>query len=1733
MSNRLSPTRRLGSILLSFVLIFQLFGSSLGYAANQHEAADLRNSRALDGTSELEDDSEANGQIESIELVEAEEGTELADSKDSLEADDAPKESVEQAVEQNDDKKSSEESSMDEPEDGKVVEENVEFTKEEFELDEALPIVSAKEQLDKNLAFLVETVDNPTFGMIEGEWTILSLARANYTVPHGYYELYYENVEREVSIEFEKERNQGKLDRNKGTEHSRLILGLTAIGKGFDDVAGYDIREALADFDFVTRQGINGPIFALIALDTKGFDVPVQEGIDNPLTRDKAIDYILEREIDGGGWALAGNISDPDITGMAIQGLTPYYDTRSDVKEAVDRAVAWLSEAQKEDGKYASWGVVNSESIAQVIVALTALGIDPHTDERFIKNGTSAVDALLTFAIPTGGFAHNVDGSVDGMATEQGTYALVAYDRFVNGQNRLYDMTDVVSREEPAEDDGSGGDEQRFSVKEQLDNTLAYLVETVDNPAIGTIGGEWTILSLARANYLVPDGYYDRYYRNAENEVAKKFEENEGKLDVHKGTEHSRLILGLTAIGKDVGDVAGYDIKEALADFNYVKWQGINGPIFFLIAFDTKGYAVPAKAEVANQTTREKAINFILEEEIDGGGWALWGTTPDVDITGMAIQALTPYYESDPKVKAAIDRAIDWLSDIQEADGTYTSWGSPNIESIAQVIVALTGLNIDPHTDKRFVKNGTSALEALLAFTASEGGFKHISTGKVDPMSTDQGTYALVAYDRFVNGETRLYDMTDVVSTEEPTEEPEEKDPSESSLTVSGLTDGEKVTSKEITFTINGQNVKDLLVKLNGETITGTDGTYRATLTDGKNTITIEITDAAGNKRDETYTLFYERTSGSPGNTSDSSKKGSITLSIDKLTINRGYVLPATTVEFSAGESVWDVLRREMDERGISYSSSFSGKYNSIYVESIAGDGEFDHGSGSGWMYNVNGKYPDYGASRHTLKDGDVVQWRYTTNLGQDLGQDMSRWEDQPVPGGGVPVARKPGDKNPVLQIPEDVKEDHTVKISKDLLDTENITIKLPKGATAKQFINLADVKDRIPKVTIEAEDKSFVIEKDTKLMSGNALLELFTSLSKDEKVDDIITKQHPDQSIKIEDAFSMGNAEGTVIFDNPVTLTLKGKGKQNHQVGFIEQDAFTPIEIYESDKEGQRATKGEKLQTYAYVDGDDLIIKTNHFTTFVLYTEQKLESEVKSSATAVELNLANIYKDADLIANWAYPSIQEATQRGLVGGYNGNIQPKHNVTRAEFATMFVGALGLDSPTDKTISFTDVKEGDWFYPAVNAAYKEGIVSGYDGKFHPNKTISREEMASMLQRGLRLAAQGDPISFADEQRIADWAKAATQAVASTDIMVGYDGAFHPKDQATREMAVVVALKAYHYNREGALPVVQPTVVKPTVEDKEQLVHKDVQQQIAQTAAHIQQTNPSPIVATIGGEWSVFGVARSGEPVSKQFYENYYANLEKTLTEKSGVLHRVKYTEYDRVILALAALGKDITNVAGYDLREPLADFETLTIQGINGPIFALIALDSQNYEIPIVEGVATQTTRERLIEFILNREIAGGGWALGENPVQADPDITGMAIQGLTPYYETNPDVRAAVDRGIAWLSKVQKADGGFASWGSVNSESTAQVIVALAGLGIDPHTDSRFVKNGQSVVDSLLSFAVSGGGFYHVKPGGVSNGGAEPGVVDPMATDQSLYALVAYQRFVNKDNRLYDLTDVK
>ena len=320
-----------------------------------------------------------------------------------------------------------------------------------------------------------------------------------------------------------------------------------------------------------------------------------------------------------------------------------------------------------------------------------------------------------------------------------------------------------------------------------------------------------------------------------------------------------------------------------------------------------------------------------------------------------------------------------------------------------------------------------------------------------------------------------------------------------------------------------------------------------------------------------------------------------------------------------------------------------------------------------------------------------------------------------------------------------------------------------------------------------------------------------------------------------------------------------------------------------------------------------------------------------------------------------------------------------------------------------------------------------------------------------------------------------------------------------------------MKGTHIKRLSALLLLLAMLVSLAACGKEETP-------IEKTARYLQAQIPEPTCAAVGGDWLVFGLARSGLKAPQKYFDTYYKNVEDYIVSVDGVLSRKKNTEYSRVILALTAIGKNPTNVAGFNLLLPLGDFDETVRQGVNGAIFALLALDSGGYEIPEAPEAETQATRELYVGELLRREIPDGGWTLtGGTP---DADMTAMALQALAKYRDRQ-DVEDAVQRGLAALSALQEPNGAYLSWDEENSESVCQVIVALTELGISLD-DERFVKNGQTLPQVLERFACEDGSYRHSL-----NGNS-----DEMATEQAFYALAAIHRAETGKTTLYVMTDV-
>lgn len=358
----------------------------------------------------------------------------------------------------------------------------------------------------------LKTVYEETQQYIEGtispgydDWKIIGLARSGALTDAQKEDYYNSKVEYLNSL---------KNDRPYATDYARTIIGLTAAGWDPRNIEGENLLYYLTDMEFIEKQGVNAAAYTLIAFDTHDYEIPENSNAANQVTREGLIKYILELQKTDGGWNWDTSASDADVdmTAMVLQSLAPYYNNNKEVKDACDKAIEILSQKQSDDGTYVSWGVQSVSSMAEVIVALTAFDIDPGNDSRFVKNGKSLIDGLLSLAVDGGGFKYDND-EVNDYSTKSGFYSMVAYDRFIKNiseeTNSLYDMNDVdlkihINGENSDKNPGEQTNDQNMDA-EKIDS----LAKTGDyfNPYIFLVVA---IMALAAATVVVYIGRKER-----------------------------------------------------------------------------------------------------------------------------------------------------------------------------------------------------------------------------------------------------------------------------------------------------------------------------------------------------------------------------------------------------------------------------------------------------------------------------------------------------------------------------------------------------------------------------------------------------------------------------------------------------------------------------------------------------------------------------------------------------------------------------------------------------------------------------------------------------------------------------------------------------------------------------------------------------------------------------------------------------------------------------------------------------------------------------------------------------------------------------------------------------------------------------------------------------------------------------------------------------------------------
>ena len=612
--------------------------------------------------------------------------------------------------------------------------------------------------------------------------------------------------------------------------------------------------------------------------------------------------------------------------------------------------------------------------------------------------------------------------------------ARAAYNNLTEAQKKLVsNYSRLTDAEEALENLGTTA-----IYEEYLRNVLEYVKAETHNPSLGSTYGEWAVLAEARGN-VSASVWYDKYLSNMATTVASK----NGKLDntntQTKHTEYSRVILALTALGEDATKFTGsngtvYNLVEPLFDQSGGKYlvseQGNNGTAFALIALDSGSYYKDA----TGTTARNAWINSLLDAQISDGSWGIDADFPgpNVDMTAMVVQALAPYCSTNATVKAAVDKAVEWLSVEYQKTGDYGS-----SESAAQVIVALSALGIDARTKADFQYKGISVLSNFLSYAdPNSKGFLHDKqpNSTVNQMASEQAAYTLVAYDRYVNGSKRLYDMSDVTKRENA-----DAQAVIDMINQIGYVDESSYNAiAEARNAYNKLSAADKAKVENYNTLTAAETSYKAILkqkqidqykalkahyddllndktkkygTAAKKKLASILqqaqTDMNAAESCERVTAIYEKAI----TDLDAVKPGDIeitfrligaleaTQDVDLTTDSYlpEYVtwVPTKTYALQENATVYDLFTEAMSDAGLRYIGAESNYVSTIYAPSCLGGyalSEFTNGKKSGWMYTVNGKHPNQGLKNWTLNDNDVVVWHYVN----DYSHEVADWFNDP-----------------------------------------------------------------------------------------------------------------------------------------------------------------------------------------------------------------------------------------------------------------------------------------------------------------------------------------------------------------------------------------------------------------------------------------------------------------------------------------------------------------------------------------------------------------------------------------------------------------------------------------------------------------------------------------------------------------------------------------------------------------
>ncbi len=1620
------------------------------------------------------------------------------------------------------------------------------------------------------LAYLVNDVGSFTVGAQgSGEWVILAMARGGVITP-----------EAKASYLAALDMRLAGSGLPQWTDYERVTLALSALGV---DASTYGETPAdlTASYKYYTdpaarsedNQTLMADIYALIALNAMPYESEAREDY---------ISRIIRAEKNGGGWNHADSSAkaDVDSTAMAIQALAPYYGVKESVTAAVDRALSWLKTKQDPyTGGYGEPGVVNTESTAQVVTALCALEIDP-AGKTWTVDGMNPLSALtIWYNEETRQFGH-VNADIDPLATEQAAYALVAWKRYTENTYSLYDMRDAFAEEESndtsirsltvcgvkaAEANGAWTVElahdtiledltvSDFDIRPAIGAKVSGLapadgsatwtfIVTAEN---GTATRDYTVtVTLAKApnadnakdvadavaaiqaltlnridnftssnaSVFIQNWIYDQI-----SEIASEYavqvsitvplsgiwlaengtQENKpgtpgsykASIYVSKGIIGTDNYASAKALEFDNGVIVPVAFVSSDATLKSVTCNGEAGTITdetvtIILPYTTE--ALPASADAFTITTTDADANPGELTTSDGGAtWTITITAEDTETTktytinvSIATDPLSGSRTTLANAKAAIEEHTFTVSaGTANSEEDVLTWLQAEVNTLA---AALNGKTVTGLTVTSAV-NGEAGSAETWAGTPGSFSFTVALSIDYEAFNDESGT------------EYEAGTLTDSTITITGTITPVAYTPSSDASVVSLSVEGATVTEDAANHSF------DAVLPFGSELSSVTKGSFAIEVAAGAR-VTAEPTVEADGKT-WTFTVTAE----------DGEAEQQYTVNVSVSTDSTAYdqaqnqaavdaaadmiptILTATYNEVSVQTRAIPFIIETLDALGLDESIT-----PSVTISSFIAAKE-------GTESNPNGTDGSFTAKVTLSKGEDATLATAEATISVTIKAPVD--PNTQITVTFQLVGAYPADKPVDMSVSTDAPDYVT------WIPTTEYTIAI--GSTMYDLFTMA-MEDAGLECEYKDQTHSYVATVYAPdVLTGYALSEKMNGARSGWMY--TVNGSHPGIGLNgyyfssDDEIVATGKADVVWHYVNDFSYEVSdweggSQGSASDWNKWLDAPNATAV----------LATSIELSETnLSLVEEETVTLTATVLPSYALVTWSSSDESVATvdasgKVTAVSEGTATI--TASSVAGEESATC-EVTVTAPEVPVTGVTLDTNEVSVDENKTVTLKAtISPDNSTIRTVTWTSSDEG------VATVDENGVVTGVS---EGSATITASAGGKSASCVVTVNAAVIPVTSITLNR--DTATVAEDGTVTLTATVSPGNATNPTvtwTSSDESVATVDANGVVTGVSEGTATITASAGDKSascvvTVE-AEPISEYDPENVLAGVLGYLKGSVTNPAVSSTGGEWAVLAMARGGV-ITDAVGSAYLANLDSRLANTANPI--TQYTDYERITIALSALGvnasaygeaeTDLTEVykAFVDPSERSTDNQTLMAD-----IFALIALNTKPYD---------SEARDAYISCILDAEKSSGGWNHSQSSATADVDTTAMALQALAPYYGKNEDVTEAVDRALSWL-KAQKDryTGGYGNSGVVNTESTAQVVAALCALNIDP-AGADWTADEMNPLSALTTWYNPQKGYF----------GHTDTAFDQMATEQAAYALVAWKRWKDNDNSLYDMSD--